>query len=90
MAARELRLSRRAERDLRKLGAGPELDRVTNGLRRLASAEPNLDVKQLRGRDPWLRLRVGDWRVLYRPFELGFWVERIVHRRDLHRAAESL
>lgn len=72
------------------MGAGPQLDRVTDGLRRLASGDPNLDVKQLRGRDPWLRLRVGDWRVLYRPFELGLWVERIVHRRDLHRAVDSL
>jgi hypothetical protein len=33
-----------------------------------AELEPaNLDVKPLAGRSPWRRLRVGDWRVLFRP-----------------------
>jgi len=27
----------------------------------------NLDAKAIAGRSPWLRLRVGDWRLLYRP-----------------------
>lgn len=30
---------------------------------------PNLDVKALPGRSPWRRLRVGDWRIVYRPLE---------------------
>jgi hypothetical protein len=27
----------------------------------------NADIKALAGSPPWLRLRVGDWRVIYRP-----------------------
>jgi hypothetical protein len=53
-------LSTRAEGDLRRLGPGPELDRIKAGLRRLIESEPNLDVKPLMGSAPWLRLRVGD------------------------------
>jgi hypothetical protein len=62
----------------------------------------NLDVKALRGRSPWLRLRVGDWRIVYRPLtraelkrldsdELeGYLVARIVNRRDLERTLRTL
>jgi hypothetical protein len=31
----------------------------------------NLDIKALTGRSPWLRMRVGDWRVIYRPADPG-------------------
>ena len=30
-------------------------------------AAANLDMKALEGRPPWRRLRVGDWRMIYRP-----------------------
>jgi hypothetical protein len=62
----------------------------------------NLDVKPLSGRAPWLRLRRGGYRVLYRPLtehelralhapeRAGFMVERIVDRGDLERAASTL
>jgi len=44
-----------------------------------ADPEPsNLDVKPLAGRSPWRRLRVGDWRVLYRPMKA---LERAALRR---------
>ena len=69
------------------------------------AAEPqpaNLDIKALTGRAPWLRLRRGEYRILYRPLmnsELralaasepaGFLVERVVDRGDLERAASAL
>ena len=38
-------LSTRAARDLRRLGPGPELDRLEAGLERLNRGEPNLDIK---------------------------------------------
>jgi hypothetical protein len=59
----------------------------------------SLDIKALKGRDPWLRLRVGDYRILYRAFtppskgvsaRRGYLVARIVNRRDLDRASASL
>ena len=33
------------------------------------SPPPNLDVKPLEGRPPWRRLRIGDWRIVYRALE---------------------
>lgn len=66
----------------------------------------NLDVKALEGHGSWLRLRVGAYRILYRPLsveelatvgrrrggqaEAGYLVARIVHRRDLERAVDTL
>jgi mRNA-degrading endonuclease RelE of RelBE toxin-antitoxin system len=49
-------------------------------------------VKALQGRSPWLRLRVGDHRILYRPVEPAprWWVERIIHRGELEKAVGSL
>jgi mRNA-degrading endonuclease RelE of RelBE toxin-antitoxin system len=97
-------LSKRALRDLRRIDHGSRrrlLDLLENDL----AAEPqpkNLDVKPLTGRPPWLRLRRGDYRVLYRPLtsselqalsapeRAGFLVERIIDRGDLERAAAKL
>jgi hypothetical protein len=58
------------------------------------------------GAAPWLRLRVGDYRILYRPLtgeelkavsrrrkrraEAGYLVARIVHHRDLDRPVRAL
>ena len=91
-------LSRQAERDLRQLDRGVALRRIRAALLALASEERDLDVKPLVGAEPWLRLRVGDYRALYRPIgadeiddRSGRWlVARIVHRRDLQRAASTL
>jgi mRNA-degrading endonuclease RelE of RelBE toxin-antitoxin system len=52
----------------------------------------NLDIKALRGRSPWLRMRVGDWRVIYRPADPGpgWYVARVVNRRDLDATVKQL
>lgn len=86
----EVELSRRAERDLRRMGQGLDQNRVIEALRRLAAEDASLDVRALRGANPWVRLRVGDWRILYRPTDRGFWIERVVHRRELERAVDTL
>lgn len=86
----EIEVSRRAERDLRRIGRGPELDRISSAMRELVTGDANLDVRALQGASPWLRLRVGDWRMLYRPIARGFWIERVVHRRELERAIQTL
>jgi mRNA-degrading endonuclease RelE of RelBE toxin-antitoxin system len=97
-------LSKRALRDLRRLDH-PVRRRLLDLLERELAADPqplNLDVKALVGRSPWLRLRRGEHRVIYRPLtdieltrlkapeSAGFLVERIVDRRDLERVATSL
>jgi mRNA-degrading endonuclease RelE of RelBE toxin-antitoxin system len=100
-------LSSRARRDLRRLGPGPDRKPVIDALTVALVAIPppgNLDVKPLEGHEP--RLRVGTYRVRYRPLraeeleavsaqrghhaEVGYLVARIVHRRDLERAVAAL
>jgi mRNA-degrading endonuclease RelE of RelBE toxin-antitoxin system len=83
-------VSTRAVRDLRRLGPGPELDRIEAGLQRLSSGDPNLDIKPVTGSTPWLRMRVGDWRVLYRPANNLILVARIIHRSELQQAIRTL
>lgn len=96
-------LDRRAIKDLKQLSRA-DRDRIERELsssfagKKLAD---NVDIKPLRGANPWQRLRIGSFRVLLRPLtttELrslgqkgkGFLVARIVNRRDLHKAAARL
>lgn len=91
-------LSRRAERDLRRVGSGEGLARIHEALAALAAGDANLDVKPLVGAAPWHRMRVGDSRILYRPVgpaeqidaEAQWLVARVVDRRDLERAVTTL
>jgi mRNA-degrading endonuclease RelE of RelBE toxin-antitoxin system len=91
-------LARRAERDLRGIGVGEALTRIREALESPAAGATDLDIKPLVGNAPWHRLRVSDYRILYRPVQSGeavgsgaLWlVARIVHRRDLERAVSTL
>jgi mRNA-degrading endonuclease RelE of RelBE toxin-antitoxin system len=92
-----IEISRRAMRDLRKLASG-DVRRVRGGLEALSAGAANLDVKAVANRAPWLRLRMGELRVLYRPLnedeldqDAEKWlISRGVHRRELDRAIASL
>jgi mRNA-degrading endonuclease RelE of RelBE toxin-antitoxin system len=83
-------LATRAARDLRRLGPGSELDRIEAALQRLGDSEARLDIKPLTGSAPWLRLRVGDWRILFRPVDEAVLVARIIHRSALQQAVRTL
>jgi mRNA-degrading endonuclease RelE of RelBE toxin-antitoxin system len=63
---------------------------VLEALGALAGGAENLDVKALTGQTVWLRLRVGDFRVLYMPAGKQWLVARVVNRRDLDKAVRSL
>lgn len=97
MTEARVELTTRALRDLRRLDE-PHRRRVAVALEELTAGAENLDVKALVGHAPYLRLRVGDWRVIYRPTTEqeaaaggeGWFVFRIINRRDLERAARSL
>lgn len=97
-------LSKRALRDLRRIDHKSR-KRLLDLLEDDLAVEPqpaNLNIKALTGRAPWLRLRRGEHRVLYRPLtqaelralnaneQAGYLVERIIDRRDLERAAATL
>lgn len=94
----EVRISRTARKDLKRIGPGPQRERIVAGLRRLAADAPNLDIKTIVGATPgWFRLRIGDYRICY--FRVGhtapddttiYAVERIVPRGDLDAASAAL
>lgn len=95
-----IELSRRAERDLRRLG--PSVARELMEALAPHPLPPNRDVAALRGHRPWLRLRLGGHRAIFRPLtaqELerlgiaapaGYLVARVVDRRELERAVAAL
>ena len=90
---RQVRLSRRAAKDLDALPA-KVARRVADVLERLAEdpSEATLDVKLLVGRRPWRRLRIGNHRVLFRVSDGGrvLLVGRVVDRRELEGAVMTL
>lgn len=96
----EVRISRAAKKDLRRIGPGPERNRIVASLRRLADDAPNLDIKAITGAaHGWFRLRIGEYRICYYPlrcFRLDgphtttYAVERIVPRGAFDAAAVSL
>jgi len=89
----EVRLARRAEKDLDALTKRVAV-RVLNALEALGEdpGAEQLDVKPLVGRRPWRRMRVGDYRVLFKVADRGriVLVARVIDRRDLERALTTL
>lgn len=83
----------RANRDLKRLDR-PTRKRVQQALEALAVDAANLDIKPIAGHAPWRRLRVGEFRVLYRELTAEansrYLVARVIDRRDLHRAIDKL
>ena len=63
-----LEFASKATRDLRKLAKSnrESAEKIRAALDDLCGGAMNLDVKRIGGHPPWRRLRVGDWRVLYR------------------------
>ncbi|MGH3827062.1 MAG: type II toxin-antitoxin system RelE family toxin [Pseudonocardiaceae bacterium] len=94
----EVHIEQAAEKDLKRMGPGPERTRIVAGLRRLAQDAPNLDVKPTAAAPGWFRLRIGDYRVCYyrtqRDRPSGpvtiYAVERIVPRGAFDAVAASL
>lgn len=89
-----IKLAPRAIRDLKRLDR-PTRKRVQQAFEALAADAANLDVKQIAGHAPWRRLRVGEYRVLYRELTAEadasrYLVARVIDRRDLHRAIDKL
>ena len=97
-----VQFSRRARKDIERLSS-PTRARVRAALGGLVEVPPrsNLDIRPLIGRTPWLRLRIGNVRVILRPLARseasrlgveppGYLVERVIDRRDLDDALRPL
>jgi len=91
-----IQLAPRAARDLRTLD-GQVRRRLRDALQQLGAGAENLDVEAISGHPGWLRLRVGEHRVLYRPLgpkeaggRPGWLIARIVDRKELERAIAKL
>ena len=94
--------------DLRRLPARVQerVSAVLSDAFPLEPQPPNLDIKAMKGHRPWLRLRVGDWRIVFRPlthreldairrregsfFARGYYIETVVNRRELRRISRKL
>lgn len=101
MKARVL-IGPRAEKDFRRLD-GPTRNRVRSVIADKLTVVPlpgNLDTKPLAGLSPWLRVRVGSHRIVCRPLTVaelhrtpaaaGWYVARIIDRKELPRALKNL
>lgn len=108
MARNHIEFGPSVEKDLRRIGNRRLVERlrkaITDGLGS-DPTPPNLDVRPLTDAAPWLRLRLGDYRVIFRRMsdeelgEAGRWesdvaggfvIDRIIHRRDLDKAVSTL
>ena len=90
-APRQVELSSRAERDLRRLQRQDQI-RLVETLAGLVADPPleNLDILPLAGKPRWLRLRVGDFRVLFRPLTGPEQTRLVSDRGPLEGAPEIL
>jgi len=97
-----VQVSPRAEKDFRRLD-GPARERMRSLLvdkLKTTSLPQNLDIKPLEGLAPWFRVRVGEYRVIFRALTAGeirdvdatagWYVARIVDRKDLPKAVKNL
>jgi mRNA-degrading endonuclease RelE of RelBE toxin-antitoxin system len=97
-----VQFSKRGARDIERLSQSQRIRvrKVLDGLSK-DPAPANLDVRPLVGREPWLRLRIGTLRVIFRRLTLeesrlrgirgyGYLVERVVDRRELDEAVRPL
>jgi mRNA interferase RelE/StbE len=80
----EVRLSRRAQKEFDDLPLSMK-SRVLDVLSRLTNWPNVSGSKRLTGgAKGWLRVRTGDWRVIFRVEDGGIVVERIAHRREVY------
>jgi mRNA interferase RelE/StbE len=86
VAAYTIHLRSRARRSLRQLDA-PVRRTIADTIDGLATQPRPPDVKALKGHRPWLRTRVGDYRIVYAVDDSArvITVAAIGHRREIYR-----
>jgi len=86
VAAYTIDIRPRARRSLRQLDT-PARKAIANAIDDLASEPRPADVTALKGHKPWLRTRVGDYRIIYAVDDRArlVMVAAIGHRRQVYR-----
>jgi mRNA interferase RelE/StbE len=81
----EVLIEKKAERQLARI-ADPEYSRIKQAISQLADTPRPPSSKKLKGRDA-LRIRVGDYRVIYqvKDKQLLVLVVEVGHRREVYR-----
>jgi mRNA interferase RelE/StbE len=86
----EVVFSREALKDRRRI-PDERVREIASRLQMVATGRSrNLDIKALKGLKPWMRLRVGDYRVVYRKAGSTILVARVVSRQELESAIGKL
>ena len=79
----KITFSKKAEKQLNKI---PDwvFDHILTKIKDLANQTGSLDIKKLASREGY-RLRVGDYRVIYKPSKTELTVLSVSHRKDAYR-----
>lgn len=86
MASYKILIKRSAEKELRKIPSS-ELSRVMQKIGALADNPRPTGVQILKGEDRYLRLRQGDYRIIYEVDDIKreITVMKVGHRREVYR-----
>lgn len=86
MAVYTIDIRPRARRSLRQFDT-PARKAIASAIDRLATEPRPADVTAIKGHRPWLRTRVGDYRIIYKVDERARLVTVAVvgHRREVYR-----
>jgi len=85
MTTYEVRFTRSAQKELKKLGKDGQL-RVLKAIKALSKNPKKGDVRPMVGSTAW-RLRVGDYRIIYdiNNKEIVILILKVGHRKDVYR-----
>ncbi len=86
--SRKILLSRDAAKFLEKISK-KDKDRIKDALLDIAEDPYSLPYKKIRGRKGLLRVRVGDYRILYQVIEKEIWVILIEHREEIYKKLKN-
>ncbi|NJL71747.1 MAG: type II toxin-antitoxin system RelE/ParE family toxin [Candidatus Competibacteraceae bacterium] len=86
MASYKVELSRSAEKDLRRIDRSM-LPAIYQAIESLGEEPRPVGIKKMAGADRTLRIRVGDYRIVYEIENdvLVVFVIRVAHRKDVYR-----
>lgn len=79
-------VSSKAEKDFKKL---PKVDQIAL-TRKIRSLRDNTGSEKLKGYKNIFRVRVGDYRIVFRKTSLEVYIILISHRKDIYRVVDRL